>query len=286
MKQNKTFILLALVGVVGSVLLIIKKQKNINLWVQVVDQYSNPVEEVKINYGGTSGYLNDGSDSDYLLTDDNGLGFTKGAYGNGLSMWGIEKRNYVFRLDNNQDTPEQRINIYGRSKKDHQNYWGNYSKDIPFTIVIWKKEAESQVKTGERLFAGIPDGRLYFLDFDSKLYARQVDEIEKAGMYIRFERSETDWTATINYHKGGLIETTDQYMFEAPDSGYYSTVKKEGDGQSWQNYYDFYIYNQRAETYSRYHIKLMPFFNDKYAAVRIWYVTNYKGERNLYDENI
>ena len=262
-----------------------KSIEDIDLWIRVIDQYSNPVEGVRVNYGGKSGYLTDGSDSDHFFTDANGMGLTKGAAGTGLSIWGVEKRSYVFRVDNSQDTPDERINIYGKSKEEHENYWGTYSKDNPFTIVIWKKEGESQVKTGERLFAVLPDGSLYFLDFDSKQYTQKMDSVEKAGMYIRFERGETDWTATIEYHDGGLIETTDQYMFQAPTSGYYSTVIKEGAGQSWKNY-DLYAYNQRYKMYSRFHISLMPFFNEKKAAVRIWYVTNYKGERNLYNEDI
>jgi len=81
-----------------------------------------------------------------------------------------------------------------------------------------------------------------------------------------------------------LIESNEQFMFEAPEEGYLTQYNYQFDVNSpnWQNQLrrNYFVRSGDGRVYARIEIKAMPKYQDS-AAARVLFFVNPTGSRNL-----
>jgi hypothetical protein len=98
------------------------------------------------------------------------------------------------------------------------------------------------------------------------------------------DQNRPDWTLTIQgLGNSGLLESTEEFMFEAPTSGYVNQVRvsmQEG-SPDYQNHSEKNFFVKLADgTFARIETRAYPKYNDE-AAINIRLYLNPSGSRNL-----
>jgi hypothetical protein len=156
----------------------------------------------------------------------------------------------------------------------------------PVIFHAWKKtEAESLVhdilEVGYR-----PDGKFY------RVRLKGVEEQLKISFIVDPKGTNSnslDWSMKLKVIDGGLIESTDKFMNEAPLGGYMSNLsyeyKKDNKDFSDDIRKKFYLKARNGQVYGRLECRIHPYYND-IVAVDIKYWLNPNGSRNLqYDRS-
>jgi hypothetical protein len=165
----------------------------------------------------------------------------------------------------------------------------NYHKpdrDKPVIFRLRKKgDVSKELIVRESLIGITPNGSLHYIDLRTAQKASNGDIAISITRAARRDAGKYDWSLTIEGVNGaGLIESNEEFMFEAPEEGYLAHYKYRFDVNSpdWQNQLrrNYFVRSGDGSVYARIEVKAMPKYQDS-AAVRVRFFVNPTGSRNL-----
>jgi hypothetical protein len=165
---------------------------------------------------------------------------------------------------------------------------GLYTPDAASPVIfhLRRKGQGENLIHGLKLFGSRVDGTLSYVDL-----ATAKNGLAPPGdLTVQCTRSERnadkkfDWTFTLGVPGGGLLESTDEFMFLAPDGGYQPSfqISHKISDPDWtgQEKHRFFIRSQNGQHYARIEITIMPDYSQNAAYDSEWYL-NPNGSRNL-----
>jgi hypothetical protein len=163
--------------------------------------------------------------------------------------------------------------------------------DKPVIFHLRKKGQAEQLIHGLKLFGSRVDGTLSYVDLTTAKNGRTPP----GDLTVQCTRSEPnaekkfDWTFTLGASDGGLIESTNEFDFIAPEGGYQSSyqITHRASDPDWtgQEKRKFFVKSMGGQHYARIEITIMPDYNQNAAYDVEWFL-NPSGSRNLeYDSN-
>ena len=154
---------------------------------------------------------------------------------------------------------------------------------------MWKLQTPETLMTGSKFFGIVPDGRSYTIDL---IKGTKTEGESNAGdMRVKITRpSETQphtqypWTCVVETIGGGLLESGDDFMYQAPETGYVSPYQLAFDARqtNWTEEVkgNFYIKSREGAVYGHIELDIIAQYNDK-SVFSINYSLNANGSRNL-----
>lgn len=274
--------------------------KPIEAYWKIIDQNNNPVSDVEVNasisYWGwlVAPGLYPSRRALLLTSDSEGRFSIKGTSGLSLgfgdSQGGkqFEKSNYTFKW------------AKGLGESDHLNksLTGGSSYKDPIIIHAFNvKNRSPNLMIGNKILSMVPDGRNYEFVMEEGKF---TDQHKKASIFFSFhipapqinQKDKPEWTVKMFVRdEGGLIESNDVLMFDAPETGYQDdwVLKHEKNSEDWssQTKREFYFKAQNGRMHGRVSVKFFPFFGiEGNSAARIKYWVNLDGSRDLYSERV
>ena len=264
----------------------LKANQPIEFYGKVVDQDNNPIAGVKVKIGvrwtqelSLPGTSKDVFNRFELTTDAEGLFKLTDTKGSVLGIDALEKEGYE---------PSPRVT--------RQSYWywssglpQKYTPDLrhPEIFRMWKDAgAERLVRKG----IASPlryDGTPTTLDLVNGSASNTGDlrvTLMRNPQQIVSGQHNYEWTLTVEALNGGLIESSDEQMYRAPDEGYQSklVVHMPANDPNWADEKSFNLYVKlRGNLYGRAEVKALV-GSDR--ATTPFYVTSFinpRGSRNL-----
>jgi hypothetical protein len=254
-------------------------------WKMPIEFYGKVVDERNQTIGGAkttfvwNDLSNEGSSQSETQSDENGLFSLQNVTGKILSVT-VEKSGYY----------SSKMDPYGF---DYAAFWEeNFYQPNPSDPVVFhlRKKGEAEPLVFRQTLYGLkPDGTPQYIDLGT---GKKVTGGRPVGdIMIRLYRSPSgdpnkfDWTLTLQgVGAAGLVESHDEFMFEAPDSGYENTIQiKEHVGDpdyQRQITANYYIRLSDGKTYARIEAEIRPKYNDQ-GAVDLALYLNPSGSRNL-----
>jgi hypothetical protein len=260
--------------------------KSIDFYGLVLDQDNNPVPNVKVTLGirvtkePVIGMIGDVFDSPVVKTDSEGRFSIVDAKGALLSVKSLEKVGY--------EASQQSLN------RAHYWYWRDPSQvhhpDInkPEVFRMWKKRGAEDLVVGEGFFWLIPDGRVYTIDILNK---NKTEGKSSGDIMVSINRplqittkSKYDWGCEIECIDGGIVETTEEQAYLAPEGGY-NEIYKVSFGIGDANWSDsakrqLYLKSRGGKLFARLEVEIIADYRDK-AVFSVKYYANPTGSRNL-----
>jgi hypothetical protein len=212
-----------------------------------------------------------------LKTDAQGSFSVENIKGSSLRIVRIEKEGYT------ADENEFMVFFYAsRFSKVHKP-----DSAKPVLFHMWKNGPTERTLTGEANWQVLSDGRAYYFDF---LKGKQSTDPSQGDLVVRIsadpqpQRMPFDWSAVIEPVDGGIIETTDRFLYSAPESGYkpqFEVTMKASDPQ-WQREpkWKFYIHSRSGRLYAGVEFELHVNHRGEGLLI-LAYRVNPAGSRNL-----
>ena len=262
---------------------------NIDFYGQVKDQYNKPVADAVVNYAGGRGLVVSGSGNGSVVSDTQGR-FHIAANGGSLKIYNIkcEGCEIVHHVDGSAETYPW--SFY--SRKDVSTHEPNdlmledYSEEKPYIFKAWKAEKYAKVLKSDIRMPFFELNQVYTLDL---LHDENPKTIKYKGetdgdIRVVVTANEKQWKFQLTAVDGGLLETTDEYMNSAPETGYqefleYSGTKEDSRGNNL--YKKFYFKSHNGKAYGAMRIRLYPYTSDKESAFEMTYAINLEGGREL-----
>jgi hypothetical protein len=268
-----------------------KEGRPVEFYGQVIDQNSNPISNVKIDFSIQQTYMV--SPTEFAISN-NIVRFEKETGTDGRIEVTGEKGDNV-DIDS--------IQKEGYDAEPGQRTFGAVSGsfDNPVSFKMWSTNIHEQLITGNKGFEVVPDGRPYFInltegaisetnDGDLKIWIQYTNQPVRGQLY--------DWSAGIEVINGGLLEVPQVAinsgfldespfaMYSAPKDGYipsFSLKNQIRGGQSGEigNRY-FYLLLNNGKEYGRMSINLFaPYGRLHPGLIRISYAVNPSGSHIL-----
>jgi hypothetical protein len=262
------------------------QNKPIEFYGLVIDQSSNPISGAKVRVEVRQKKVivpAPWGDKDQVVpigkeTDSDGRFEITGVTGDSLTIRSVEKEGYKL-------SPKTE-NIYGYGgvpKPFHPDPQG------PIIIKMWKLGEPANLISHRTLFGFQPDGRIYTLDLigDSKMVGASLN----GDLQIRFQRPLElkpkeiyDWTLDIFVVNGGLIETTDEFEYLAPENGYQPQISFQTNSVSPKAMpditKDYYFNSRNGQVYGVVSLQIFSDYNGQ-SAILVDSRINPNGLRNL-----
>lgn len=267
------------------------REKEVEFWGKIVDQHEEPVVGAEVTATITthqippSGFKLQPTTIYSASTDVSGVFYIKGRQGRGFTIETMKKEGYVLppalqkRTDN--------LFWYNYDQLDLKGFKANGATPVVFHL--WKIEQLEKLVSGEGFYGVIPDGSVYTVDLLTQKHAHG----EKLGdLRVKINRPQNvkwgdrgyDWTCEIEGIGGGLIETRDEFMYRAPESGYlpHYDVKISAGDEHWSDEIKrhFYLKSREGKVYARLDVEILANYRDK-AVFSVKYYANPSGSRNL-----
>jgi hypothetical protein len=128
---------------------------------------------------------------------------------------------------------------------------------------MWKL-AGAEILLRKGIGTRIPyDGRSVIFDLQAEREVRSGGDIKvtllRTPLQIKRGQDKYDWTATIEAVDGGVIVSTDEFMYRAPESGYESrlTISVSAKDPKWSADKEVSFYLKSRGTYARVQAKFM-----------------------------
>lgn len=190
------------------------EQKNVpvDFYGRVIDQASNSVSGVKVNVYIRRWALTENAMSQptrmELLTGADGSFHIHGIMGDAIGIESMHKDGY----EQSSKTPSS----FGPT---------GGSIEAPILYKIWKNGEKAALVSYTEFWGVNPDGRVYTIDLmlGTKTESATVDgdlriSVNRPGTVNR--KDKYDWSFNIQAVEGGILESADEFMYQAPDSGY------------------------------------------------------------------
>jgi hypothetical protein len=249
----------------------------ISFYGKVIDQDNRPVEGAKVALQWTDMSAN-GTSERTIFTDSTGRFELTGVSGKNLGINHIYKEGY-YAVNKGLQTGFEYAAFFEPSF--HQP---DVNKPVVFRL---RKAGEIPNKLIVReSLIGLPaNGVAQTIDL------RTGGKGAIGNVAISLTRGEQkegnryDWSIQIEGVQGsGLIESEDEFMFEAPEQGYLPkySYKIDADSTNWSSEArkNYFVRSGNGDSYARLEIKFMPKYQ-KNAAARIRFFVNPTGSRNL-----
>jgi len=244
----------------------------ISFYGKVVDENTNPVAQATVTFiwNDTS---ESGSSKSSAKSDQNGFFSLSGVTGRGLSVY-VEKAGYYYVKQGSQNDFDYSEGFVGDP--------GN-----PIIFRMRKKGAGIDLITSQHGVSPVlqikssPDGSPVRVDlFNQKVGADGQLGISQNKPAYGAWQSTTGWSYRLAIPSGGLVETTDEFAYEAPESGYQPAVEfkfQKGD-TNWTERIDktFYVAFGTPRKYGRLHVE-----TTMTSGTILEYAINPAGSRNL-----
>jgi hypothetical protein len=260
------------------------KNVPIDFWGRIIDQYEKPIAGVRIVMrvrhwellpaaGPTST-----SPRVELLSDSDGRFEWHGQTGDTLSIEAVEKADYKL-------SPRARNGFsYGPSPEPFTP-----DPSQPVVIRMWRLGPGEPTVSNRGFFGFVPDGRLYTLDLiknqkhenpsgDGDLTVRisRPSEIKPRDRY--------SWDLELAAIEGGIAEATDEFLYQAPETGYESKlrIKMDPADPNWTSVLrrQFYFRSRSGRVYGVIQMTVRPDYAGE-SAIQVESVVNPNGSRNL-----
>jgi len=258
------------------------KNSHVYFYGKVIDQHGKAVPNAKVYFSVSRwGYLTSNGYFYDTSTGADGRFAIEGIEGFSFSVDNIEKQSYEFGGGSIDFRGYQRYAGLAPNDPRRSRLWTETSEVKPVIFNMWKK-AEAEPLVHDILEVGYrPDGKFY------RVRLKGVEEQLKISFIVDPKGTNSnslDWSMKLKVIDGGLIESTDKFMNEAPLGGYMSNLsyeyKKDNKDFSDDIRKKFYLKARNGQVYGRLECRIHPYYND-IVAVDIKYWINTNGSRNL-----
>jgi len=258
---------------------------------RVVDQGGQPVPGVTVHLSlrwtaqPIPGLTTDKFKAIARTTDANGLFSVVGERGSLLEIAGMEKRGYE------APKPIGRAYWYWAAVAGHK-YLPDPQK--PETIQLWKRGSVEKLVSSTVSDAAPYDGPGVAFDLlDAKMGGPISDlrvAVSRSPRVLAANEDRYDWSFTVNGIDGGVILTSDSFLYLAPLEGYQrsATVTIRRGDPSWSpmRTVRLYVRSRNGAVYSRVTLTVSTSPDERPSAISIQSYSNPHGSRNLeYDPN-
>jgi hypothetical protein len=258
-----------------------EKNVPVSFFGKVVDQEGQPLANANVKlavrqwHGPAAGNIGVRFNEHNLVTGQDGRFNLQDERGDSVSVKGIEKDGFE---------------LSGKSQLGF-SYEGGTEPDpnSPVVYKMWKITAAEPLITGEKFYGMIPDGRTYTLDFlnGKKLEGQSTD----GDIWVRIirpasvqRREKFPWSYTIEAINGGVIETQDEFLYLAPESGYTERYEAKFDPSAadWcrEVKRQFYLRLRGGQVFGRLEVEMFADYNGK-SVFSVKSFVNPAGSRNL-----
>jgi len=247
----------------------------INFYGRVVDQSNEPVAGATANFTWND-LSPTGTSRDSTTSDGDGLFRLENRMGKGLSV-SVSKEGYYTPTSEKIMSFEYAYPLGQAFKPDAGN---------PVVFHLRKKGHGEALIHGENLFGFDTNGTIRYLD----LLAGKNTLTPPGDLAVQFTRGarnsdgKYDWSVGISVPDGGLLESDDEFMFEAPTDGYQPLIqiKMTADDPSWASggKKKFFFQSRGGSIYGRAEATIYPRYQ-KGAAIALDYYVNPTGSRCL-----
>lgn len=251
----------------------------IEFYGKVVDQDGRPVPavEVKMNWTDMSA---EGTSEAQRTTDASGLFSITGIRGKNFGVIALEKEGYVPFTKSNPHSFE------------YAGFWEptyhvpDQRKPVVFRLRK-KGEAAALLRYGPTLFGAKPDGTPVVFDFATGRKTNSGGQFSvsvKKG--ARKADRQFDWEVTLEAvgNGAGLLESKDEFMVEAPESGYqqsWAFTQKAGmEGFQSEMQAKFFVKTSEGQ-FARIEVRVLPEYRETAAVDLASYFNPEPGNRNL-----
>jgi hypothetical protein len=256
---------------------LVQQNVPIMLWGKIIDQDGGPIPDVRITMRARQWTLLTPTDVDAAFpkhetrTDANGNFEWTGVEGDAVELDLIEKAGY-------RPSP----------KTPHSLGLSGSSVENPVIFKMWKEGVKEPLVEGSKVFGIDADGRVYTLNL---LDGKKVESAADGDLRVSIVRprgvkyrDKYQWSFVIEGVGGGLLETDDEFMYLAPESGYkpkFETQLDPGD-PAWAPLVkkQFFIRSRGGQVYGRIQVEVHAIYN-VHSAIEINYAINPTGSRNL-----
>lgn len=249
----------------------------IKFYGKVIDQDDQPIEGVKVVMQWTDMSAK-GSSERTVSTDAAGRFELTGVMGKRLGINQVSKEGY-YRANQGIQTSFEYAAFFEN----------NYHRPDPDKPVVFRMRKAGEICTElivRESLIGLPASGV-----PQTIDLRAGSKSAVGNVAIRVTRGETkdgnryDWSIEIKGSNGaGLIESEDEFMFEAPEVGYFPkySYQFDADAPDWQSEArkNYFVRSSDGQEYARLEIKFMPKYQQNGAA-RIRFFVNPTGSRNL-----
>ena len=248
----------------------------IRFYGKVVDENGEPVAGAKAHFSWTD-LSPEGTSQADVYSNAQGLFSLSGVNGKFTTV-DVEKEGYYTSRQKNRSSFEY------AEKTDESFYKPDPSSPVIFHLQK-KGEAEGMIQR-QTLFGFKPDGSPGYLDLmDGKNRKdRSGDIVVRLTRGPEDEQRHFDCTIVFEALSGGLVESEDEFMFLAPETGYQPALQFHWnkDDPKWQMNLKkkFYIKSREGKIFARVEADIISRYNDQ-AAINMTYYVNPSGSRNL-----
>lgn len=257
----------------------------IDFYGKIIDQDSNPVVGVKIDVTIRQQYvisaiLRTSTDKEIplnVVSGQNGCFVIHGKNGDSVHIDSIQKDGY--RLSPKVEKTYAYVSSIEPFHPDSQN---------PVIIKMWKLGESANLISHRTLF-GFRPGRIYTLDI---LTDKKIENGSANGdLRIQFERQSVltpreayPWSLEISAVDGGLVETTDEFEYVAPESGYQPQISFQTNSISPKAVpditKDYYFTSRNGRVYGVVSLQIFSDYNGQ-SAILVNSRINSNGSRDL-----
>lgn len=249
----------------------------IKFYGRVIDQHGNPVAGAKVGVSLLRWRILDaGGEYHEFRTDSEGYFAIKGISGQVLTIRKIEKDGYEI-IGENQNS--QTFRVEGIRK----------NKSSPYIFQAWKKTEAEPLIYSNGFFGFYLHGHPYTIDLFKE---KKIEGITLGDLTITFNRASegtrskpSDWSVVVKPLGGGVFETSDVFMNEAPNEGYIPSwdisFKKGAPGFRTEVEKHFYVKSRNGKAYSKVEMRFLPYYKDDVDVIEIKAWLNPNGSRNL-----
>jgi hypothetical protein len=256
----------------------------IAFWGKVVDQFDSPIPGARIQMEIREWHLRLLSplEPDFQTfeqtTDAFGVFHLANARGDVLTIKSLNKDGYTASQNSLRSFG---YNISTNHLPDPNN---------PVTVRMWKKEGPQPLESKRLSRVGIPcDGTPVAFDLltGKKSQARKdlTVTLVRNPQNLTSRGDKYDWTAVLQVHDGGLIESADEFMFLAPDGGYEPLFRVEMTKESpnWSSHLEkqFYIRLRSGSVFGKISVRLSTNYQPPPAGLTMEITMNPTGSRSL-----
>ena len=173
------------------------ERSHFSFYLKVIDQHNQPVSDVQVKYSVKSSSIVKRTNKDGMLKIRE--------HGSRFNIISIEKAGYSIKL----------------LERYFKNFGGN-SEDKPYLIKSWKAgPKKSKLKAHKTTVYLKTDGRPYTIKFTTELKRWFKSEgLHEGDIVISILKQNDDYVTKLKAINGGLIETDDVLLYQAPLDGY------------------------------------------------------------------
>ncbi len=256
----------------------------IQFYGKVIDQDGAPLPGVKITLSvrRTSevlpGLTNDSSDRFETVTDEGGRFQLTDAKGALLGVKALEKTGY--------EASPQSMRYFWYYENEDKKY--RPDANAPEVFRMWKLVGAERLVRADKFYGVVPDGRSYAIDM---LNEKKIERGGTGDFKVSISRpmqiiagAKYDWSCVVEGIGGGVIETQDEFMYRAPETGYQPRyeVNVSANDPQWSDRAkrQLYLKSQDGKVYARLEVEIFASYQDT-AVFSVKYYANPSGSRNL-----